>query len=505
VVSGLSLEFFSWLSGPSALMKISLRQISFRKRLGLLALGCIVLLFALISFLPPDGMERADWAQFIGRFHLLTLHFPIALILLAPILELAGSNKSFLYLRGSVDFVLGLATFSAIGAAFLGWSLARSGGYSGSLVLQHMWGGVFLATVCWCCWMLHGRSFENRLDWKYTAGLVAAVVLVSWTGYRGGQLSQGENDLTQHMPAVLRDWLGIPEESTGPTAATSTSFFTVRVEPVFAAHCTSCHGPSKRKSRLRLDTYELLMRGGKGGPVIKPGNAQGSEVFHRVTLPPSDDKFMPAEGKRALSADEVKLVELWITAGASPTLAADAIQGAPTNAVPAVAEVTFAEIDAKAVAQARAPLAAIVAQLQKRFPDALQYESRDSADLVMNASLIGSKFGDDDLQALQPVAGKIVAADFSGTGLTDRSAAAIAAMKRLRALRLMHTKITDATVAVLANLDQLETLNVFGDAVTPAALQLLARLPKLQHLFAGETKIPVDVPVSAAMRGKLSF
>ena len=178
----------------------------------------------------------------------------------------------------------------------------------------------------------------------------------------------------------------------------------------------------------------------------------------------------------------------------------------PQNAAPpVVADVSFEEIDTAAVAKLRAPLAPTVAQLQKRFPDVLEYESRGSADLVVNVSLMGAKFGDEDMAALKPLAEQIVIADFSGTAVTDRSAASIAAMKRLRVLRLMRTKITDATMQALGGLDQLESLNVFGTAVTPAALLVAAHLPKLQHLYAGETKIPADVPVPEAVRSKLTF
>ncbi len=92
-------------------------------------------------------------------------------------------------------------------------------------------------------------------------------------------------------------------------------------------HCYSCHGPDKQKGRLRLDSYELLMRGGKDGPVVKAGNVKGSELFHRVTLSPSDDDAMPPQGKRPLAPNEIKLLELWIAAGASSTLAGQCDQG----------------------------------------------------------------------------------------------------------------------------------------------------------------------------------
>jgi hypothetical protein len=135
----------------------------------------------------------------------------------------------------------------------------------------------------------------------------------------------------------------------------------------------------------------------------------------------------------------------------------------------------------------------------------LEYESRGSVDLVVNVSLMGAKFGDEEVAALKPLAEQIVIADFSGTAVTDRSADSIAAMKRLRVLRLMRTQITDTTLQALVGLNQLESLNVFGTAVTPVALQVAARLPKLQHLYAGETKIPADVQVSEAVRRKLLF
>ena len=98
-------------------MTVPVRQAPLRLRLGLLALAPILLLSALFAFLPPDGLERAPWAQFIGRFHLLTVHFPIALILIVPVMEWAGRKPRFPYLRSSVDFLLALAMLSSLAAA----------------------------------------------------------------------------------------------------------------------------------------------------------------------------------------------------------------------------------------------------------------------------------------------------------------------------------------------------------------------------------------------------
>jgi uncharacterized membrane protein len=481
-----------------------------RVRFGLLTLAPILILPVLVLLVPPDGNERAQLLQFVGRFHLLAVHLPIALLVMVPVLELAGRSRYFPYLLPSAEFILGVATCGAIVAAALGWCLARSGGYSGSLVTQHMWGGVFVAIAAWLCWVLRARSSESHLDPVYAIALLATVGLVSFTGYRGGQVSQGENHLTEHMPARLRTLFGLPASEIPETSSSNggaATFYGARIQPVFAGHCISCHGRTKHRAGLRLYSYNAVMRGSKHGAVIRAGDAKSSKLFHRITLPPTDDDFMPAQNKPPLSPGEVKLIELWIAAGASGTQSADAIKNIPLDLAPSpvIPEVSFEEFDPVSAAKQRAGLASTVAQLQQRFPAALEYESRGSADLVINASLLGSKFGDNDLAALAPLSEHIVIADFSGTALTDSSSGAIGAMKRLRSLRLAHTKITDATVQALAPLTQLESLNLFDTLVTPAALPAIGRLPKLRHLYAGETKISPDAPMPEEMKEKIIF
>ncbi len=302
-------------------MTVWSHRISGHFRIGLVLLASILLVLVLVVFLPPDGNERAEWMQFIGRFHPLAVHFPIALILLVPILELAGRNNRFSYLRLSASFVLGFATLGATAAAFLGWCLGRSGGYSGSLVTQHMWGGISLAAVCWVCWVWRARSSEPRLGFVYAIVLATGVGLVGWTGYRGGQLSLGEDHLTEHMPDGLRHALRLSNAGPASLAVVDAkTFYGARVHPILAARCISCHGPGKHRGSLRLDSYKGVMRGGKDGPVVRAGNAPGSDLFRRITLPLDHNDFMPKEGKRPLSSDQVKLIELWIGSGASDTL-----------------------------------------------------------------------------------------------------------------------------------------------------------------------------------------
>jgi uncharacterized membrane protein len=462
----------------------------------------ILVVATLAAVLPPDGQERGEWVQFIGRFHPVFVHFPIALFLLVPILEIVGRRARFAYLRLSVGFVLTLATLGATTAEILGWCLARSGGYSGKLITQHMWGGVLLSLVYWACWLIRTRLRD--FDAIYTISLALGVGLVAWTGYRGGQLSLGPNHLTEHMPNRLRTLLGIADNREASVAtADPNTFYGARIQPIFTARCIGCHGEGKHKGNLRLDSYRALMRGGKNGLVIQTGSTQSSDLFRRITLPASHDDFMP-KGRQPLTADQVKAIELWIGAGASDTLAVNAIKNVPFGSS-ALSEVEFEDVDPAAVARQRSAIAPVVSQLQKQFPNTLDYESRGSADLRLNASLLGSRFGDRDLEAFVPVAEHIVVADLSRTAVSDHSAAALAAMKRLRVLRITDTHLTDAALLRLAGLNQLESLNVYGTSITPAVLPTIAKLPKLSHCYAGQTGIEPGKSVPEGLVGKLVF
>jgi len=78
-------------------------------------------------------------------------------------------------------------------------------------------------------------------------------------------------------------------------------------------------------------------------------------------------------------------------------------------------------------------------------------------------------------------------------------------MKRLRVLRLIHTKITDVTLRALGGSERLESLSVFGTAVTAASLPIVARLPKLRCLYVGETTIRADASIPDTLKNKVQF
>ncbi|MES2471269.1 MAG: c-type cytochrome domain-containing protein [Pseudomonadota bacterium] len=269
-------------------------------------------------------------------------------------------------------------------------------------------------------------------------------------------------------PAFRHQVLDVLGLADVPQAAPG-SFYTARVAPLFETRCNGCHGDKMDRGQLRLDSFALLMRGGKHGAVIAPGRVDGSELFRRITLPESDEQAMPPSGKPPLTKDDIIVIRLWIAAGASGALPVHAIKNAPKPVV----EIEIPQSDPVQVHRQRAPLADVVRQLQVRFPGMLEYVSRDSADLEMNASLSGGTFGHAQLREFLPLQDRILRADLSGTAITDGAAPVLAAMTRLEVLRLANTKVAAATMQALAPLKSLRSVTVTGSAVPPAAVVAL--------------------------------
>jgi hypothetical protein len=86
------------------------------------------------------------------------------------------------------------------------------------------------------------------------------------------------------------------------------------VKPIFAKHCTSCHGAEKQKSSLRLDVRSGVLAGGEGGKVIVPGKSADSRLIEYVSSD-NPDVRMPPKGAR-LTAAEIAILQQWINEGA---------------------------------------------------------------------------------------------------------------------------------------------------------------------------------------------
>ena len=72
------------------------RNLSARLTVGLLILVPIFVLLGLVLLAPPDGSDRASLMQFIGRLHPLSVHLPIALLVVGTSIGISGAQRTLL-------------------------------------------------------------------------------------------------------------------------------------------------------------------------------------------------------------------------------------------------------------------------------------------------------------------------------------------------------------------------------------------------------------------------
>ncbi len=261
-----------------------------------------------------------------------------------------------------------------------------------------------------------------------------------------------------------------------------TPFYQARIAPILDRHCVSCHGPEKQKAKLRLDSFEALMRGAESGAMVKPGDPRGSELFRRITLPASDEEVMPTDGKPLLSRDEIRNIELWIAGGASASKVVADFPGAPP----------LRRFKAAEPAQAPdwRPRAGEIAALEARYRVRLVPRSQVPTDgLVLRTASSPGRCDDAVLAGLAPVAALIVEAELARTPITDAGVAVLAGWENLRAVDLTRTSVTSAGVAALAVLRTLEAVNLTDTAVDDSGVAPLRSLPGLRRLWVHGTKV----------------
>lgn len=113
------------------------------------------------------------------------------------------------------------------------------------------------------------------------------------------------------LALLLLSTLAAAGRAESPMTPEQLEFFEKKVRPVLAENCFSCHGPKKQFSNLRLDSHELLLKGGDGGVVVVPGKPEESSLISAIRY---ESYEMPPTGK--MNDDAIAALESWVKMGA---------------------------------------------------------------------------------------------------------------------------------------------------------------------------------------------
>lgn len=443
-------------------------------------------IFILFIVAAGDHIVMSPWLQVAGRMHPLLLHFPIVLIIIAVLISFIRfrDTAAASWLRDFSSVFLLLGTLSAALTVIMGLFLSKEEGYSGNALIWHKWGG--LATL-WTASLLYWLRRSSAIPqlWGKIAGVVTLAMLII-TGHFGADLTHGNNFV---MAPV------IPAQQPIAVPFDQALVYTHLVQPILKEKCMGCHNTAKAKGALALELPQQLLKGGKGGPALVPGNPALSLLLNRIHLPESDKKHMPPAGKPQLTMEETQLLYYWIKDGAAFNKKATELPAgdslrllAETLLQPAASTVPvydFAPADEKLVSRLSNNYRVIYPIAQHAAPLIVNFYNKD-------------KYNNKALTELLPLKKQIIEIHLQKMPADDETVNALVQFTALRALNLSFTNVKGQTLSKLAQLPHLESLSLSGTKVTLAQLQPLAALASLKKLYLWNTALsPQDMATAA--------
>lgn len=161
-------------------------------------------------------------------------------------------------------------------------------------------------------WMGATAHYGGTLVYTYGVGTPQPVACFDLPGERSdGRNHAAEHDARHNSPSA-------DDNGTDETHAVRLAFFREQVFPIISEQCFNCHNPAqvaRRKAGL-LDqtTREALLKGGRSGPAIVPGDPDSSLLLHRIRGLDPDEEIMPPDGR--LSDNHIEIITQWIRDGA---------------------------------------------------------------------------------------------------------------------------------------------------------------------------------------------
>lgn len=148
---------------------------------------------AALSASPQEAAPFLDW---LGRFHVVTVHFPIALIVLAALLEIGAVLRGRGAAEAPVRLLLLWGWTLGLCSCGLGLLHADSMEFTGARLDVFTDHYRFAWTACgWACgaWLAAGRAARGGtgMRWSFRVLLLGAGLFVGLTGHAGGRLTQG--------------------------------------------------------------------------------------------------------------------------------------------------------------------------------------------------------------------------------------------------------------------------------------------------------------------------
>jgi Planctomycete cytochrome C/Fn3 associated len=426
---------------------------------------CFLLLFESRLVIPP-------WLQVTGRMHPLVIHFPIVLLILFI-------GQRFL-LKQQDNTLLLLTALTAAITATMGLLLSKEPGYDSDALTTHKWSGIFLSflTLAWYTW----SQQLQQIKWAPAATAALALVLLTFAGHQGATITHGQNFLL--APVIT----ATPKKT---VALEEAIVFNDMVQPILKSKCMNCHNSNKAKGELVMETANLMLKGGKTGPLYDSTRADFGLLMQRIHLAPDEEKHMPPRGKPQLTDEEFTILYQWLKH--DPTRNIRVADLPQTDTLRMLAANLFKNSQEEEPYDFTAADEAIIQKLNTSYRIIYPVALHSPA---LNVDFYSPQaFKGEQLKALEPLGKQIVSLDLDKMPVTDADIPAIMQFSNLRVLNLAFTGVTGAGIAQLCKLEKLKSLSLSGTAIKADDIACLTTKKNLRHLYVWNTAIPpADLP-----------
>jgi len=173
--------------------------------MALLLVGTAVLVISLTLVIGPEN--GGSIFRLLGRFHVLVLHFPIVLLLLAPSFDFLSRKPRYKVLDKSADILWLLACMSTVITALLGMALAATEGFNEGFISFHLSAGTSVAILALFCFGLRATWLDFKsvlLGRCYALLSVILIFMMLVTAHAGGNLVHGKGYITEFIPKAFQ-------------------------------------------------------------------------------------------------------------------------------------------------------------------------------------------------------------------------------------------------------------------------------------------------------------
>ena len=433
-------------------------------------------------------MMLLDIATFIGHLHPLIVHLPIGFLALAILFELLSHFKKFEQLKTSVSATLFLGFVTAVLSCIFGYILSLSGEYELLKLSNHKIAGITLAVAAGLLFFLTLDAVKkifliNR--WIFSSLSLTVFIIMIYTGHQGGSLTHGPDYLSLKIIAQ--------QERKKPSNVEEAMLFEDVVQPMLIQRCGQCHREGKMKGQLSVQTLETLLKGGKSRPAVVAGILNKSELYNRITLDPSNEKYMPADGKTPLTKAEVEIIQWWIEKGMA-TKGKKISELKNTQSIQVKVAAFLGLIGASnenGITQENRQInPAIPTVFNTILIDSLRNKGVNVRVMLHQPVMLditlptGSGITINSIKAnLRAIAKNVIWLNLSNNKLSENELDFLPLMTNLEKLRLEKNPLTDKILLQLIGLHHLESLNLNETNVTNSAIERLKQMPGLKRVY----------------------